>query len=441
MTLHDTHTQTMAAADDGNTQTNTHTKTNTQTHTTTPISITDIEKFIIGDTFHKLQIDNAIELFNSFSREKPFATLVAPMQSGKTTTFLLNSYLMLLYHRIHNVIIICGSNDNKLHTQLKNDFHRSFSLFINLVPCAREIFKYTKPSLHIYKSSHLKYISIPKHSLVIWDESHFAMDKHNAPLTMFERNNLPITPNLENATKWNYHHSFFLSVSATPFYEFAYFKASNTTVKSFIFMKPDEKYRGVDFLFRNQLVHLSKPISIYPQTLEHILQKFKHFDNTTNMFDFSKVFPSYAIIRTRRTNIAVQAAIHNGWKPIILNSKFPHSLGPLGIDSLKHKPYHNILVIISGMCRMGKVVPKQFISFVYEDSIFIKSDTCLQSLIGRISGYHKYFIHAFIPNFSLKRIACYPTFIRHGTLSHFSHIPTFSNHFLSFHSFKHNISL
>jgi hypothetical protein len=46
------------------------------------------------------------------------------------------------------------------------------------------------------------------------------------------------------------------------------------------------------------------------------------------------------------------------------------------------------VIFIRGMCRMGKRVPKDHISFVVETSKGSKTDTVLQALLGRMFGYH-----------------------------------------------------
>jgi hypothetical protein len=58
------------------------------------------------------------------------------------------------------------------------------------------------------------------------------------------------------------------------------------------------------------------------------------------------------------------------------------------MDELAVAPHCNTVIFIRGMCRMGKRVPKDHISFVVETSKGSKTDTVLQALLGRMFGYH-----------------------------------------------------
>jgi hypothetical protein len=57
------------------------------------------------------------------------------------------------------------------------------------------------------------------------------------------------------------------------------------------------------------------------------------------------------------------------------------------IEDLKNPPEKKTVIFIKGMLRMGKVLPKKYISFVMETSTQSKTDTVVQGLLGRMFGY------------------------------------------------------
>ena len=52
------------------------------------------------------------------------------------------------------------------------------------------------------------------------------------------------------------------------------------------------------------------------------------------------------------------------------------------------KGVKNTVVLIKGMCRMGKVVPKQHLAFCLEPATNSNTDVVMQGLLARTFGYH-----------------------------------------------------
>lgn len=328
--------------------------------------------------FYPQQIDASLHIFSQFSRETPLGLLVAPMQSGKTTTFLLTAYLMLASKRVNHIVVMCGSNETELHQQLKSDFMHTFKVFLSLCPTEyRENVNPATSSFKIYKSDKLKHIQIKDRTLVIWDESHYAQSIENKPFQMFQNNGLTISGTQESATKWNDKHSFLLSVSATPFAEKINTYNEQVKHKFVYYMTPAPTYRSVEYYYMNDRIQTSMHTS-NDDYLTEVLR-----DNKQSR-------PTYGIIRKNPktpNSLIKKCANQTGWKVIFYDREHQDVLGPKGLNALADAPTQDTIIVLKNMCRMGKVVPKQHISFVYEFSNNTRTDTFLQSLLGRMCGY------------------------------------------------------
>jgi hypothetical protein len=75
-----------------------------------------------------------------------------------------------------------------------------------------------------------------------------------------------------------------------------------------------------------------------------------------------------------------------------LNKKDQFTIG----QHLEKMPKNPSLVFIKGSLRVGKVVPKKYIGFVWEDAESVKTDSLLQGLLGRMCGYHSYSVDIYI---------------------------------------------
>jgi hypothetical protein len=86
----------------------------------------------------------------------------------------------------------------------------------------------------------------------------------------------------------------------------------------------------------------------------------------------------------------IRVAGECGWAHRVYDSetKYHQANSMQSMDELAVAPDRNTLILIRAMCRMGKRVPKEHISFVIETSKQSKTDVVLQGLMGRMFGYH-----------------------------------------------------
>ena len=112
--------------------------------------------------------------------------------------------------------------------------------------------------------------------------------------------------------------------------------------------------------------------------LQNVLQSFTH--------------NKYAIIRAvdrikgvSSFKMVQQLAILNQLKLIVFDMNSSFELD----DILASQPKEPTLIIIKGSYLMGKsIIHKQFIHFCFETSKFKKTDSLLQSFIGRMCGFN-----------------------------------------------------
>ena len=338
--------------------------------------VSSLTETLEGHLFHKEQIETTKKIVQSFETHR-FGLMMAQMQSGKTTTFLCTSCLMLALDKVEQVYIICGSNENELYEQLKKDIHNVVDSFIlKNNSLLNETMKLKiKFGISAYKSSHMDVLDIPEHTLVIWDESHYAQSKKNKPSVMLERNGILVNGSIETKMSCIKKDCYVLSISATPFSELINF--IHTKEKFLIKMEPGEGYQGVQYYYENGCILESYPIQTNPFYFEKVLE-----NHTTPEYN------SYGIVRATSDHYTTikRIALNCGWKVVMYNAS-NKKVFKNGLNDLKQQPETNTLVVLDGMCRMGKVVPKEFVSFVYESNQTKKMDTILQSLLGRMCGY------------------------------------------------------
>jgi hypothetical protein len=238
------------------------------------------------------------------------------------------------------------------------------------------------------KTSQFKRWTIGNDTLVIWDESHYAQNKGNKPFDFFQRSGLNVNAVGTSLDEWGTRNNFLLTVSATPFAEVADMVNFGSQIAKFVIrLMPGPLYRGVDFYRRSGLIHES--FQINRSTMDDFMQLLR--DNTGSR-------PKYAIIRAidSKADIIKVCAREVGWHFEEFNSDtrtFNEDTTDSrfrGLNALKQAPAMNTIVLIKGRARMGQVVPKQHISFVFETSKKAKTDVILQSLLGRMCGYGPY---------------------------------------------------
>jgi len=313
---------------------------------------------------------------------------------------------------IERVIIICGSSDISLRSQLELEVKGNDDED-NPIPSAADVYQDLRAeeypeerlprsvvknfkNVKVFFSQDLKkkLPSVGEKTLIIHDESHTAQSKENIPFKKFYKEN-----SLDLALQGDYSQliekgNFILGVSATPFSEIVANKKVQTNdwteeelsfmqgdleSKNFHLMQPGQGYIGVSDLLRVGAIKFeASEIKSKSQDIEHIASVLR-----INSERYNK---KYVVIRTHRAEkdkeMMETIARVNGYsyEPIFGGSD-------KGLDFMNRIPEKGTVVHICGRFRMGQVVPKRNIAMVYEQSKDPNADTILQGLVGRMCGY------------------------------------------------------
>jgi hypothetical protein len=282
---------------------------------------------------------------------------------------------MLITEKVKNVVILCGSNENELHHQLKTDFNTAVEKFIETEEKQNEI----KKVVTILKSSDLKHSKeIGNDTLLIWDECHYAQRKTNLPAKYLERSKLKVNGTKESNNEWKNRNSYCLAVSATPFA--AYSDMTQEDLKDIVcdvtvvYHHPSKIYRGVEYYKEKGFFNSFR---INEEGNDKMLKKL-----------IKQIMPQkkYILIRSQR-NLEIVSNICEELE-IDFSLYTDETKDIPNIDYLKNEPENTTVIGLKGMCRMGKVVPKRYLGMIFEESQTTNSDSMLQSLLGRICGHN-----------------------------------------------------
>ena len=346
--------------------------------------------------FHQEQRQAGNQIIDKFTREQPFTVLLAQMQSGKTGTYLFTSLEMVRLGLVKNVAIICGSSDTSLRAQARDDMDIAFKSFQRETMVAGDLegaIRLTDATIGVHFSQDLgKLDKISDESLIIHDESHMAQSKNNIPFKRFYQKN-----NLDKALMGDFSelkkkHCYILGVSATPFSEIVANKKVQTSdwtseergfldgvdlsAKNFYFMQPGSGYIGVTELLEKGCIKFEAE-NIKALDCAHVASVLKK--------NSPKYHQRYVVVRTlcaeKDSDMMRTIATSSGCDYVSVFG------GEGSLEFMKVQPVKMTLVHICGKFRMGQVVPKMYISMVYEQSTHPNADTILQGLLGRMCGY------------------------------------------------------
>jgi hypothetical protein len=312
------------------------------------------------------------------------------MQSGKTTTYYLTAAIMLMLRLVNKVIIFSGNNEIELKKQIndsKNKFLKSLRRNLNILnnynlgeyDDIEDVFDDFEENIEVLWGRDMEnYEYSPDETVFyIWDESHYAQNKGMGPEKFLKSQGIRAHGDQYNLEE---NDCYMLSVSATPFSEISDNKHQNQNKTIINLDVDDEKYHGVKKMVQNELIHSYD----YSQWKTHLSNTLRRHTSSS---------PKYALLRLRdslqmNTEDAVKIIRRCGWKHKIFDSSKSSQLQ--NIQELEDEPQENTVIVMKGKCRMGKVVPKQFIAFCMETSKNPKTDVVLQGLLGRMCGYHSY---------------------------------------------------
>lgn len=349
----------------------------------------------------EFQLNAGNEVVSAFCKgDKPWHLLFAQPQSGKTDTFFFVAAEMLRLNKVSNVVIISGTDDKHLKSQSKHsfcnpkghiDFCEKYDFYLEshlgLDRANRfQIKSILKSNLHFIWGNDLsKPHPFTANTLFVWDESHYAQTIDMRPYKFFKKLDIKCDGSIVGNS------NFVLSVSATPFSELSHILKTDTEpLKGKTFLRVDSNYHGIHSVIEKNLLHSFNSKNLFLE-LPPILEKFND--------------PTYGIIRANddsKTAIIYSVAKQLGWNVLRCNSD-PKRRDISNLDIMLNSPRSKTLIIIKGMCRMGQVLNKKYLSFVMETSFDSNSETLIQGLLGRTLGWHNFPILVYINDVIFKR--------------------------------------
>jgi hypothetical protein len=336
------------------------------------------------------------ELIEGIKNGHRYQILIAQMQSGKTSTYFITAFRALQMGLVSNVIIFTGNRENELREQCEKDHQKLISCFVVSLAkdgfaelITEELLETLKEKVKVYWGQDLSKAPRIKHNtLIVWEESHFAQSIGNQPdyfrqRNLFEVNGSKVLNEMADI--------FIISISATPFSEISdeiHFNQGKKIVK----LEPSKGYRGVeDFYNDNKIV----PIPNSKKSKNDSIENWSTSIHDVMMKWSSKTQPKYHLFRgsEKGKNSMIALAQKFGFNILEHTSEKSDLKWEIdgnevsGMSCLAKKPLNHTIVFIKQMCRMGKVVPKHHIGFVFESAVGSNADTILQGLLGRMCGY------------------------------------------------------
>lgn len=334
------------------------------------------------------QIASGKSIINYFNggEANRWAILMAQMQSGKTETFLFIAAEMIRLGLVTNVVIFSGNADTMLKAQIVNiateqvaaekSFYIKYRIYLkqNMISdeeCNRIIANMLKAGIvRVQWGTELaKYQGPNKNTLFIWEESHYAQNKNQMPSKMLKRVGISANGDVEQlSSKGNY----VVSVSATGFSEFSDNHHLNQG-KWLELLQPGAGYNSVDDMKNGDR------IVPYDSVVDGIRDAISKSTNK----------PMYGLIRATKTmqHQIVPVLERRGWKVVFHDSLTESDEGSRVWNNMHNAPTRNTAIILKGMCRMGQNVEKAHLLFCFETAQNSKTDTVLQSFVGRACGY------------------------------------------------------
>jgi len=343
------------------------------------------------------QVETGALIYNYFVSVFRWILLFAQMQSGKTETYMFAAAEMIRTGQVQYVVIFSGNQETELRDQIPENFeafctkYRQYLVENNLGNSETErgqimdklkknfgkANKGKDSTVRIVWGTELKKYNGPKtDTLFIWEESHYGQSLDQEVDSFLRTVGISADGNVDILReKRNY----FLSVSATPFSEMSDLKHDNQS-KKLVIMKPVSSYNSVEKMWNEGRIH---SYSVLEEGLTRAL---------TRATAESSASKKFAVIRSSLTNEKDIVALvrQAGWKIAYYNSKQMCKIDGVEYDNLDFMstaPSKNTCIILKGMCRMGKQLKKDHLSFVFETSGNSKTDTSLQGLLGRSCGY------------------------------------------------------
>lgn len=327
------------------------------------------------------------------SNDTRHVLLLAQMQMGKSGTYWF-AILNLLFNKstrgFKRVLLISGNRESELLRQVQQDkrgyvdwFFSRDSVKNGCTPDQIERMRARADrNIRIVWGTDLDKKSAPTikpDTLVVWDESHFAQSKDNKPYEFLCRNGLQhlLNADSKSTNKGNCLENVrLLTVSATPFSELL--TGGQKDHFKVVRLEPGVRYCGVKHYCDNKLIRPSFPVNAATRELlkETLMEYARPHKYVVLRLQDNRA--SVDITREVCGELDLQCKLYNSKRK------------DLSLQDMTRAPERPTVVVISGMLRMGKVMPKDHISMVFEAGTKAEkrhSDTTLQGLLGRVCGY------------------------------------------------------
>ena len=306
----------------------------------------------------------------------PVVLLLAQMQMGKSGTYWHVIFEALRNRKVDQVFIISGNREKTLRKQVKMDVNTYTDQYGK---------KYKKKitvlwGADLYSAGN-PIEDVPENTLIVWDEAHYAQSKSNGPYKFFEHNGLEGilngTMELQDIIDRKI---YLLNVSATPFSELYSNFIQPCDYHKVVRLLPDKSYFGVDYYIKEN--RLCQSFVVDQDRMDDLESLFTRYNTKEN--------PRYMLVRVCNTKDATRLVESVCEKLDIVCHQMNSKISTISIDDLEEKPSKPTVVVLSGMLRMGKVVPKDHIAMVFEAKPAKSNrhtDTGLQGLLGRVCGH------------------------------------------------------
>ena len=360
-------------------------------------------------SFSEQQTISANLAIDAFRRNMiSWVILLAQMQSGKTETYLFIACELIRCSLVENVVVFSGNAEVDLREQLKDQvkvgsrfFEKYQKTLLNIeltkmqtamqgrqidflqfsveyervrVRVQEEV-KASLSKIRVVWGSELNSYSGPTtNTLFIWEEAHYAQSREQRPDKFLRAIGVSADG---NDTHLQRNSNLMLTISATPFSELSD-NLRQDQGKFIVKMLPGDGYVSVK--------EIRDSGRIVPFT--------KKEDGIANALDLPKHGKNwYGIIRfSHKDEKMIKSTIElHGWKWVVYDSvstdRAERKKGEDTWKSMNQEPEQNTVILIRGKCRMGKNLEKKHLLFVFETAKSSKTDTVLQSLLGRTCGY------------------------------------------------------
>lgn len=337
------------------------------------------------------QIESALNIIDEFKRGNRWCLLMAEMQSGKSGTFFSVPYIISRnvelakqlslsynYKDDINTFLLTPMNHKELITQFEQDI-----VSFTGVDIKRNVIHNTEMSkfLNINKSewsiTDIDMIEkMKKNSIILIDESHYGSN-NNQILNRFLEEILEIKACGDN-TCLKEKNIYVLSISATPMAENLSID-NKYTFKKIILLKNSDSYFGISEMFENNKVKQSFDFSDDIE-VDSFIKHIDKIDKNGYILVRTSSKNASKIIQKLNKNITYCHYNHETTESLLNNTDIN--------NILMKKPITKHIIFFKGKLRVGQRVKTNNVIMVH-DTYRSKSDTTVQSFLGRCCGYNK----------------------------------------------------